>query len=131
MILTIKTDNPTADICLYVEAENTQPKCYSWKADRQLASQIFTKIEELLKSQKCSWQDLSGIIVFKGPGSFTGLRIGITVANSLAYGLDIPIVAEEGEEWRERGQRRLFAKENDKIALPHYGAEAHITLQKK
>lgn len=129
MIITIKTDNPIAEFCLFDQGKKLD--CLQWEADRQLANQIFTKLEELLKKHNQVWSDLRGIVVFEGPGSFTGLRIGITVADTLAYGLKIPIVAERGENWQSQGIERLQKKQNDKIALPHYGAEANITLPKK
>ena len=74
---------------------------------------------------------LTRLIVFTGPGSFTGLRIGITTMNSLAYGLDIPIVGVNGEKWIENGLQRLNDGENDRIITPHYGAEANITSPRK
>lgn len=129
MILTIKTDNPVAEFCLCDQQKCLG--CLKWQADRQLANQIFFKLEDLLKMQKIAWKDLSGIVVFEGPGSFTGLRIGITTANSLAYGLDIPIISQQGDDWQDVGIRRLLSGENDKIVLPHYGAIANITLPKK
>jgi hypothetical protein len=53
------------------------------------------------------------------------------VANTLAYGLNIPIVAAQDPAWLEAGIKRLQNGENDRQALPFYGAEAHITPQKK
>jgi tRNA threonylcarbamoyladenosine biosynthesis protein TsaB len=44
---------------------------------------------------------ISGIGVMKGPGSFTGLRIGLTVVNTLADSLNIPIVGAMGDNWRD------------------------------
>lgn len=52
---------------------------------------ILVLIDKLLKDSGFSIKDISGIEVFEGPGSFTGLRVGISVANSLAYSLGIPI----------------------------------------
>ena len=48
-------------------------------------------IDEILKENNLVPQDLNEIIVISGPGSFTGVRLGITVAKTLAYTLDIPI----------------------------------------
>lgn len=130
MILTIKTDNPIAEIGLFT-AEGNKTLYHTWQADRQLAKDLLSEIHRQLALQHADWPHLTGLVVFKGPGSFTGLRIGLTVANALAYGQNIPIVAQQGEEWLQRGIANLKAGQNDRLALPHYGAEAHITLPKK
>ena len=75
--------------------------------------------------------NVSSLIVFKGPGSFTGLRIGITVANAIAYAQNIPIVGTTGENWRGDGLKKLSGGKNDKIVMPEYGAEPNITKSRK
>ena len=52
---------------------------------------IVPTIAEILKDSKLDVTDLNEIIVVNGPGSFTGVRLGITVAKTLAYTLNIPI----------------------------------------
>ena len=52
-------------------------------------------IEELLNKTRFSIQQLDGISVSIGPGSYTGLRIGVSTAKGLAYGGDIPVIALE------------------------------------
>jgi tRNA threonylcarbamoyladenosine biosynthesis protein TsaB len=52
---------------------------------------IIPLIRDLLHKKGKKIEDLSGIIVNQGPGSFTGLRVGISVANALGFILKIPI----------------------------------------
>lgn len=128
IILTLRTDKPESEIGLY--QDDKQLTYEVWPAGRELSVQIHTKIHGMLQSQGYGWSDLGGIVCFKGPGSFTGLRIGLSVANGLAYGLRIPIVAEQ-DAWIEQGIERLLRGEQDELALPDYGREAHITQSKK
>lgn len=129
IILTIRTDNPEAEIGLY--RDQIQLAYETWQAHRQLAETLHKKIDELLKRQSISLMDVQGIIVFQGPGSFTGLRIGLTVGNTLAYAQNLPIVAKQHDNWVATGIDALLAGYDDKVALPYYGAEANITVQKK
>lgn len=104
----------------------------SWEAGRTLARDLLKNIDELLASRGKSLEDLTGIGVVKGPGSFTGLRIGITVANTLAEARAIAIVGvEAGDSWRQDAIERLSRGEHDQIVLPEYGAAAHITAPRK
>ena len=125
IILTIRSDKPEAEIGLF---DSGQQLTYeTWEAHRQLAETIHDKIETLLKDNHKDWSDLQGIVCFEGPGSFTGLRIGLSVANTLSYGLSIPIVGSQGDDWVQLGIKRLERGEHDPLALPHYGAPVHIT----
>lgn len=48
-------------------------------------------IEKILKKNKLEYKDLDGLEVETGPGSFTGLRVGVSVANALGFALGIPV----------------------------------------
>jgi tRNA threonylcarbamoyladenosine biosynthesis protein TsaB len=102
-----------------------------WQADRTLAKGLLAYLQSQLSNRGKQFSDLAGIGVFEGPGSFTGLRIGITVLNTLAEIERIPIVGVRGDDWQESAVTRLAAGENHKIVLPFYGAEAHITTPRK
>jgi tRNA threonylcarbamoyladenosine biosynthesis protein TsaB len=128
LILTIRTDRPEAEVGLYDDEKQLAYEV--WEAHRELSNTIHKKIKTLLESQHKDYKDIEGIVCFEGPGSFTGLRIGLTVADTFAYALNIPIVGTT-DDWIEQGINRLRAGQNDRIALPHYGAPVHITQQKK
>lgn len=129
LILTIRTDKPEAEIGLY-DGE-TQLVYETWQAHRQLAETLHAKISDVLNGQRKKLEDIAGIVCYKGPGSFTGLRIGLTVANALAYSYALPIVGTAGERWQLEGIQRLHNGESDQIALPEYGAPVFTTRQKK
>ena len=61
------------------------------QSERSHSSHLVPLIEQVLKTQGLTPQALDEIIVVNGPGSFTGVRLGITVAKTLAYTLNIPI----------------------------------------
>lgn len=48
-------------------------------------------IEKILKKNKLEYRDLNGLEIETGPGSFTGLRVGVSVANALGFALGIPV----------------------------------------
>ncbi len=128
-ILAIRTDQPQASLALYQDDRLMDD--YAWQAHRILSETIHQKIKALLVAHDVALTALGGIVVFKGPGSFTGLRIGIATANALAYGLSIPIVSTMGDDWAIQGVARVMAGQNEQVALPEYGALPHITQPKK
>lgn len=60
-------------------------------SERNHSDYTMPMLDELIKRNNISLQDLNEILVCNGPGSFTGVRIGVTIAKTLAYTLDIPI----------------------------------------
>lgn len=57
------------------------------------AEKLHVFIEEIIAESKISVQDLVAIAVSQGPGSYTGLRIGVSAAKGLCYALNIPLIA--------------------------------------
>lgn len=67
------------------------------KIDSNKTQIILPMIDEILKKHKVKPENLSGIQINTGPGSFTGLRIGLAIANALSFVLKIPINDKNGE----------------------------------
>ncbi len=128
MILLLDTSTPNCKLTL-VDGDWRQD--YEWQADRTLANNLLKYLENKLNENNKTWDDISGLGVFQGPGSFTGLRIGLTVFNTLAEANSVPIVSAQGDEWRDEAVAKLLAGENEKIVLPHYGSDPHITTPRK
>lgn len=127
-LLCIRTDKQKAELAVFDGVKLLEE--VKWEAHRTLASTLNKKIYEILNKSSISLQQLQGIVIYRGPGSFTGLRIGFSVANALAYALKIPIVAQKGENWMLAGLAEIENGRDDTITLPEYGAPARITNPK-
>lgn len=127
-MLAIRTDKPDAEIALYDDTSLMVQQ--TWYAHRQLAEGLLKHIQDLLITAGKQYANIGGIICYEGPGSFTGLRIGMTVGNTLAQSFDVPIAGSSGEGWQLDAISKLNTQPR-MVLLPVYGAEAHITQQKK
>ena len=128
MILCLDTSTP---VCHLTMIEGDWRYDTNWESGRELAKGLLGFLENEITFQEKNWSDVTGLVIYKGPGSFTGLRIGITVFNTLAYANDWPIVGVTGDDWRQQGVLAIEAGQNDSIVLPEYGAEANITTPRK
>ena len=59
------------------------------------AEKITVFIEEVLKESDTQIKDIDAVVVSKGPGSYTGLRIGVSTAKALCFSLDIPLISAD------------------------------------
>lgn len=128
IVLGVRTDKEESE--LWLKIDDAIYKAI-WLAHRELSNTIHLKISEMFDEHNIGYADLNGVIGYLGPGSFTGLRIGNSVVNATAYSIGIPVVGSSGDDWFEVGCRRLMAGENDKVIVPEYGGQIHITVQKK
>jgi tRNA threonylcarbamoyladenosine biosynthesis protein TsaB len=90
LILALDTSTEMASIALYrpidgVIAEQT------WLSGREQTTQLLPTLEKLMALVGASTNDIGGIAVATGPGSFSGVRIGLSNAKSMAYALQVPV----------------------------------------
>jgi tRNA threonylcarbamoyladenosine biosynthesis protein TsaB len=137
-ILNIDTSSPVCSVCISqrgtVIVENSD------FSGNKHASMLNTLIQDLLFKTGLKASDLSAIAISGGPGSYTGLRIGASVAKGLCYGLDIPLIAVptlQGIAWQmsaiSADDRGIFIPmidaRRDDVYMAVYNANAKI-LQK-
>lgn len=128
MILLLDTSTP---VCKLTLIDGDQRYDDQWQADRTLAQNLLGYLRDQLARHGKDLRDISAIGAFQGPGSFTGLRIGLTVLNTIADAQAIPIVGATGDDWQDVIRDRLRAGENHQLVMPYYGSDAHITVPRK
>ena len=92
-------------------------KEYKYPFGNSLAEKLLFFLKTKLDENHKTWQDLTEIEFMSGPGSFTGLRIGATIVNTLAHELEIPLFDHHGNQHKQ--------------IIPDYGRPANISKPKK
>jgi tRNA threonylcarbamoyladenosine biosynthesis protein TsaB len=128
MILLLDTSTPVCKLTFITEDWHYDNQ---WQADRTLAKGLLAYLKEQLEKNDKTFNDITAIGVFRGPGSFTGLRIGLTVLNTIADAQHIPIVGGMNDNWQIEVLDKIQHSVNEKMVLPFYGGEAHITKPRK
>jgi tRNA threonylcarbamoyladenosine biosynthesis protein TsaB len=88
LLLALDTSTTTASVALFdgvrVLSETT------WLAGREHSSRLLVEVEAAFERVGRSTADLRGLVVARGPGSFTGVRVALSVAKGMAAGLSLP-----------------------------------------
>lgn len=104
--------------------------------ERKQSERLLAGIDEFLKINKSDFDKVKGIAVVNGPGRFTSIRIGVTLANVLAYGLEIPVVGMEVCEFADytdlakKAILKLSRLKPGSVVMPIYDGEPNITRAK-
>lgn len=114
--LYIDTHSEKVELALFVDEKLL--KILQKKSLFQQSSIIMPMLEELLETCGITTHQLDDIIVINGPGSFTGVRLGVTIAKTLAYTLRIPIrvmssILIQAVSNKEKGHHWFVEKEKN------------------
>lgn len=88
-LLTLDTSGPYCAVALSLDGRIS---CAEASSERRAAQEVLPLVEELLQAQSFSLARLDGIAVVNGPGSFTGIRIGVAVAQGLGLSVGLPVL---------------------------------------
>ena len=100
-LLAIDTADRTAGVALLAEGQVVAE--YMEASAYRHSERLFALVDQALRGAGLGRGDLSGIAVTTGPGSFTGLRVGLATAKGLAYSLEVPLVGVSTLEAMARG----------------------------
>ena len=90
MELAIDTSTETAGIAVSREGEVVAE--LTWRAGQNHSTELVPSIILLMRQAGSRLTDISGLVVARGPGSFNGLRVGMSTAKGLAFALNVPLV---------------------------------------
>lgn len=90
MLVAIDSSTDTASLALARDGKVLAQ--VSWRCGRNHSVELLPRLTRLLDEAKVSIKDTSCVIVAKGPGSFNGLRVGLSTAKGLAFSLSVPII---------------------------------------
>ena len=94
LLLAIDTCGPSGSVALgWIPGRDVEVLGQTELAGRTYSATLVSAVAGLLQSAGVSLDDVGAIIVVNGPGSFTGVRVGVSAAKGLAMGRDIPVVA--------------------------------------
>jgi len=92
-MLILSLDTSTAACSVALHQNGTLLGCYELFTERTSASMLTTLLEQVVTHGGYSLNQIDAVAVAKGPGSYTGLRIGVSTAKGLCFALDKPLIA--------------------------------------
>ena len=105
---------------------------------QQHSKRVLPMVQQLLTDSGCTLQQLDGIVFGRGPGSFTGVRIGVGVTQGLAFGADLPVygvstlAAMAQAAYRLHGAKQVIAAIDARMAeiyLGYFALDEQLLMQ--
>ncbi|HEX3383604.1 MAG TPA: tRNA (adenosine(37)-N6)-threonylcarbamoyltransferase complex dimerization subunit type 1 TsaB [Mucilaginibacter sp.] len=116
MILQIETATTVCSVAIASEGKTLT--CIEVEQRNVHAEKITLFIDETLRKAGKTYADIDAVAVSSGPGSYTGLRIGVSAAKGLCFALDKPLIAVETLAAMADGFRQLYSPAGDSLLCP-------------
>ena len=88
MYLVLECSTPNASLAIGNESKQLE---LNWVRQKMYGEPLLENVREILEQASVNVKDLRGILVSGGPGSFTGIRVSVSVARTFAYSLEVPV----------------------------------------
>ncbi len=116
LILSIETSTMVCSVCISRNGELIGIK--ESEEEKSHAKNLTVFVDELMKENGFSYSDLDAVSISKGPGSYTGLRIGVSTAKGLCYAKNIPLIAINTLQAMANGM--ITKVESNEIIIDHF-----------
>src|SRR5579871_6069248 len=116
LILNIDISTESAAICL--SKDGMQLALSESNEQKEHASWLHVAIDKMMKSNGFLMKDLSAVAVIDGPGSYTGLRVGMSAAKGLCYALQIPLITESSLKFMAYAATKQINDISDSFLCP-------------
>ena len=139
MLLAINTSSQNCALASLNKLDLPGKKVLSeitWQSQADESEKLLIKIRDLLEKHHLQFSDLTSLFVISGPGSYTRLRIGVTIVNALAYSLNLPVYSLDlFNFYRLRYQNNVQSHSQKSVILINAGGDkvyfCPFTPQKK
>lgn len=99
-----------------------------WQSRHRHSEELLERLDGLLAEAHVDRRTLGGVIVGTGPGSFTGLRIGLATAKVIAYGLEVPLVGVSTTLALANAARKTSAAARIAVTLPAGASDSYVHM---
>ena len=118
-VLAVDTSDKYLFVCLYADAEVLASTCYeAWQRQSEYLVEEIAKLFQVAKVEK---RELNAVISTCGPGSYTGVRIGLTVAKTIAFALKVPLYLASSLEALQKFPSTCICLANARSKRSYFG----------
>lgn len=102
-MISLVIDTSVSNLFIGVVRDNTPLAIYNERVEKDLSSIVFEALDSTLNKANVDKKDINNIFVVIGPGSFTGVRIGVTIAKTYAWAMNIKVIPVSSLEFMISG----------------------------
>jgi len=127
-MITILVDSSFRDLAVGIANNDKIIDQISYEAWQKQSELLIPELDNLLKRNRIERSDISSVMVSYGPGSYTGVRIALTVAKVMAFALDIPLYAVSSLQALKVGEKPTIVLINARSERSYIGVYQGATV---
>ena len=120
-MITILLDSSNTNLSVGIAKDNLLLESISYEAWQRQSEYMIPELNKLLEKHKVSRSDIKEVVVAKGPGSYTGVRIAITIAKTIATALNAKLYAVSSLKTQKNGKNPSICLINARSARSYVG----------